>query len=299
MRIVYPDGGDHGSWLAARRHGIGGSDIAAVGGMSRWASPYSLWAHRTGRVSDDAAQTVPMRIGHALEPVAVDLLSEQIGTDIERHDTLIVGGDEPWHLMSPDGTIPSERILVEAKSVSSRAAGAWWHPDGTETVPPAYLMQVQWGLAVYGWDRAYITALIDGRHEVRVVDYDPQLVQAMLSIADEWWWHVCTDTPPPVDASTATEQVLRHLPVAPQPSVVDLDNLDDTEDWHSLFTRRAHAMRLIEEWTSEKRHAESRLRAAMGGASEARLDGARVATWRPGKTGARTLRISYTHQEEK
>lgn len=36
-------------WLAHRRNGIGGSDAAAVVGMSEYTSPYMLWCDKTGR----------------------------------------------------------------------------------------------------------------------------------------------------------------------------------------------------------------------------------------------------------
>ena len=39
-------------WLAERRKSIGGSDAAAVIGLSRFASPYTVWLDKTGRLPD-------------------------------------------------------------------------------------------------------------------------------------------------------------------------------------------------------------------------------------------------------
>lgn len=39
-------------WLEERRKSIGGSDVAAVIGMSRFASPYTVWLDKTGRIPD-------------------------------------------------------------------------------------------------------------------------------------------------------------------------------------------------------------------------------------------------------
>ena len=46
-------------WLARRRSGIGGSDVAAVLGLSPWKSPRQVWLDKTTDISDDR-QTMPM-----------------------------------------------------------------------------------------------------------------------------------------------------------------------------------------------------------------------------------------------
>lgn len=39
-------------WLAARQSGIGASEAAAVLGFSKFASPYSVWGRKTGRIDE-------------------------------------------------------------------------------------------------------------------------------------------------------------------------------------------------------------------------------------------------------
>lgn len=38
------------AWRAERRKGVGGSDVAAIMGMSPYKSPYEVWAEKTGVV---------------------------------------------------------------------------------------------------------------------------------------------------------------------------------------------------------------------------------------------------------
>lgn len=40
------------AWLEKRRKTIGGSDAAAIVGLSRYASPYTVWADKTGRIPE-------------------------------------------------------------------------------------------------------------------------------------------------------------------------------------------------------------------------------------------------------
>ena len=46
---------------------IGGSDIAAVMGLSRWKTPLSLWAEKTGRVQNGLSNFEAAEIGTELE----------------------------------------------------------------------------------------------------------------------------------------------------------------------------------------------------------------------------------------
>ena len=40
-------------FLRERRSGIGGSDVAAILGLSRWKTAYQVWQEKTGRAAID------------------------------------------------------------------------------------------------------------------------------------------------------------------------------------------------------------------------------------------------------
>lgn len=42
-------------WLKERQRGIGGSDDAAIAGVSRWKSPVAVWLDKTGQVEPEEA----------------------------------------------------------------------------------------------------------------------------------------------------------------------------------------------------------------------------------------------------
>ena len=44
---------DRIAFLEARKAGIGGSDIGAIMGLSKWKSPVDVWLDKTGRVEPD------------------------------------------------------------------------------------------------------------------------------------------------------------------------------------------------------------------------------------------------------
>ena len=54
------------AWLAERRKTIGGSDAAGIVGLSRYATPYTVWADKTGRLPEQEDNEA-MRQGRDLE----------------------------------------------------------------------------------------------------------------------------------------------------------------------------------------------------------------------------------------
>ena len=56
-------------FLAGRKKGIGGSDVAAILGFSPYKSPYQLWLDKTGRSERKESQNESAHFGNLLEDV--------------------------------------------------------------------------------------------------------------------------------------------------------------------------------------------------------------------------------------
>jgi len=53
---------DRSEWHAARKKGLGGSDIAAVMGVSPWQTPMDVWLSKTGKVGPNAETVSAVRL---------------------------------------------------------------------------------------------------------------------------------------------------------------------------------------------------------------------------------------------
>ena len=56
-------------WLALRKHGIGGSDAAAVCGMSRWAGPLDVYLDKTSKDVTELLGNEARYLGIKREPL--------------------------------------------------------------------------------------------------------------------------------------------------------------------------------------------------------------------------------------
>lgn len=244
------------AWLAERRRGIGGSDIAAVLGMSRWASPRDVWLDKTGRAPEKPA-TWAMRKGIVLEPLILEWFAERTGRRVERSG-MLRHPEHDWALVNVDALVDDDGI-AEVKTAS------WWVRDEWDAgqVADAAELQSQWGLFVTGRSKAYVIAAIsDDEPVIRERDRDQALIDMMRERAERFWHdHVLADVEPPllpVDLGT----VRKEYPVVERARVVADPSLEPA------FERRAAAITAIKFHEAAKSQAEAEITAAIADADE-------------------------------
>lgn len=211
---------------ADRSRFLGGSDAAAVMGLSPWATPVELWEQKTGRKAKEAPSEQAQRIydrGHRLEPFIRDMVLDKLranGLDVElvtyneryvdpEHDFLsceidfeliltgeVVIGDEVV-------TLEREHINGDAKSVTGFARKKWGDED-TEDVPIEYAAQFMHGLMVTG-RRLCLVAALKSFDDVDIywVRRDDETIEGMRQkLVTFWVDHVLADVPPdPIEFS--------------------------------------------------------------------------------------------------
>ena len=71
-------------WLAYRRRGIGGSDVAAILGISPFRTARALYDDKLNiaSVADDAGNWVALEMGHLLEPLVARIFAKKTGLEV-------------------------------------------------------------------------------------------------------------------------------------------------------------------------------------------------------------------------
>lgn len=284
--IVCPADAPEDEWLAERRNGIGGSDIAAAVGINPYDTPLTLWLDKTGRPTPTPSdkQREAMKWGRLLEPVLRD---EFQWLHPEYQVTTAAGTyarpSEPWQRVNVDGLVwsPGDGRLAgiwEGKTGTHWQLAHWRAAAGDDghavsEIPVRYTAQVQWAMYVTGAPCAFVSALLDTSTYVEaVIPRDDDLIGDLIGLAGEFWLHVLTDTMPPVDGSEVTRAALARI------DAHDGKTLELDAEWAKDIARRHELHEHIKELEAEKAEIDNRLRAAMGDATIATLDGTRVAT---------------------
>lgn len=159
---ILPADADRDSWLAARRAGIGSSDVAAILGVADRNTAVHVWRDKRGELVDDAGEAAFW--GTILEdPVAREWARRQ--RSVIQRVGLVAHVDEPWMMSTLDRQVlecPMDRSVrtrcaLEVKCRSAFKAHRW-----RSDVPDDVLAQTVWQMAVTGYDHIHVAVLIGG-----------------------------------------------------------------------------------------------------------------------------------------
>lgn len=291
---------ERAAFHAERLTGIGGSDVAAILGLSNYASPWSVWARLVGLLPASEEETQRQRIGHELEGAIVRLFTAETDLHIAGEQMAVRHRRHPWARGFVDGLVFEHRAAKERDidlalgGFEAKTDGRFGWPHG---IPPSYQAQAQWYMLVTGLQHWWFGVLFAGfRFEVFELAANPA-DQALIArrAARLWHRHVLTGTPPPVDGSDATAEALRTVYPEHEPGErASLDNLA------GLLPERTDIKTRMKADKARLAEIDNQIREAFGGAEVGTVDGIPVLSYRSSEragyvvepTTVRTLRAA-------
>ena len=209
-------------WLIRRRKTIGGSDAAGIVGLSRWTSPFSVWADKTGRAAEKE-DTEAMRQGRDLEDYVARRWMEETGKRVYRLPAMLYHPKYSFAHADVDRMVMGENAGLECKTTFSLDLKQF---NGVE-FPVQYYAQCVHYLAVTGADRWYLAVLAYGRGFFTfTLERDQAEIDALMAAEADFWKLVEQDTPPDADGSEATSAALREVYPISEQTTADLFGRD-------------------------------------------------------------------------
>ena len=187
-------------FLEARRAGVGGSDVAAILGVSPWATAADVYFDKIGE-AEPKPETFAMSRGKRIESAILDEFAETHDVEVHRHLNTMKHEGFPFMLANIDGYFiddKGKRVGVEAKSSGTWVNRDAWGSTGTDEIPDYYLTQVHHYLAVTAWDRWHLTVWF-GLDEKRdyVIERDEDIILGLIETERSFWEdHVLARVPP-------------------------------------------------------------------------------------------------------
>lgn len=270
-------------FLAWRKFGIGASDVAALFGMSPWASPYSVWADKLGLSADEDSEI--LEYGRRAEPMLKGYFEDRTGLYVVGEQDRRVHPEHEHHRATLDGLAAESPDgdplgVVEFKTTSIRP----W--DGP--VPDQYAIQVQWQMHVAGHHHAWVGCLHNRQFRVYEVERDQRVIDLAVERVDAFWHdHVLTEKAPPADASEATARAI----AAAYPQHVDGASVP-LDDLRWAFDLRADAKERATAAKADITKADNAIKAAIGDAEIGTLAGEKVATYKTQHRAEKVVKAS-------
>jgi putative phage-type endonuclease len=173
-------------WLRERQTGIGGSDVAAILGLSKYKTPYTVYQEKRGELGPQPDNEA-MRWGRYLEPAVRQAYADETGRQVLLPEKMIRHPRHGFMVANLDGYTEDRRIF-EAKTARS-ADG--WGMAGSDEIPQPYLLQVQHYLEVTGFEVADVAVLIAGSDfRLYEVPADRELQEMLVDAEADFWKQV-------------------------------------------------------------------------------------------------------------
>lgn len=265
----------HEDWLEARKNGIGGSDVAALLGISKYKSPVALWLEKTGMVEpEDLSEKESVYWGNTLEEVVAKEFERRTGKKVKRRNAILFHAEHTHMFANIDRKVLGEPAGLECKTAGWRQESRW---DGDE-VPDEYYLQCQHYMAVTGLKKWYIAVLIGGQTFVwKEIPRNEEIIQILIEKEAEFWDMVQRGIRPAIDGSEAsTEALKRELPNS-NGNTIDLPA--DASFWIEQYEAGKESVKTAEEMV---RLAENHLKEFLG-ENEAGECGERIVSWKSTK----------------
>jgi len=215
---------DNPEWHELRSNRIGGSEVGAIVGASKYESAYSLWAKKLGLISDEVSDNEFMYWGRALEPVVIDRfeldhpelrLLRDVGTWVHR--------ERDYHLANPDAIYQKPDGSYGVLEIKT----ARYSDDWVDGVPQYYMTQVQWYLSCFGFNEAYVAVLFAGsEYREFFIRAEPMWQESDLEKVQNFRECLRLEQKPAWDGAEATVMAVRqqHQDIDPK-SQVELGEL--------------------------------------------------------------------------
>lgn len=273
-------------WLEERLTGIGASEAPTVLGRNPFQSRFALWAEKTREATPrDLSHVEAVEFGRRFETPVAEVYGEKSGRLVEMWPAFtLVRDPERNHVMSTPDAVQLCEVrgegLLQIKTASEFKAKAWKYEP-----PLAYQIQLQQELHCTGYEWGTLCVLIGGQR-IRWFDVErnDRFIGAMLPQLDRFWSMVQTKTPPEVDDSAATTEVLDRLHSDDSGRMVFLP--PEAAAWTADIE---HANKLIRDAQRVKQLATNQIKAAIGDATYGLLADGSEWAWRTEKRRRRVV----------
>lgn len=196
-------------WLQCRMHGpkgnipytVGGSDVAAIFGVSPWTTPLELWRIKKGLMTPPVKNnSTQLEMGHMLEPIVAHFYAKRTGNTVYDDTNMYQHADHIYALANFDRRYKRASDgadgVLECKSCTYRKADDW----ADDAIPIYYEFQLRFYLAVADVEIGDFGCLWGNNPENDLAT--PGLVRdrakedAIFERLDEWIWSLEHDKPP-------------------------------------------------------------------------------------------------------
>ncbi len=202
MKIISLEQGSD-PWLEFRRKHIQATDAGIILGLNNFKDMHQLWQEKMGFIEPEPSNAAMAR-GQMLEPIARQLLCEQLGIHFE--PLVIESGDYPWMGASLDGISLTHSTICEIKCMKLSK-----HLQvSAETLDPCHFAQMQHQIACTNAKIVYYASYHPEAPETLTIVKiypDKEYIENMIEKEKEFFFETMCSMEPTRESWTFKEKV--------------------------------------------------------------------------------------------
>lgn len=276
---------DTPEWLEERRKSVGASEVAAVMGLSPWATPLDVYKSKHG--VDREFDPILGFIGHESEHIIHKWVEEFSGVTVKLEPAFMARSVQWPFLHASFDRVSSDPFTTWQFKTAHQYAGHHWD----EGIPTDIRIQVQAEMAVAGTHRAAVVVWIGGR-EFRLFwePIDQRFINDHMIPALEEFWRLVKSGQAPEPSNVAE---LNEMPVETGKAVEADDTVLEAIDRRAVLLSDAQSM------TEEADALKVAIGNWMGDADTITVDGKNALTFRyqKGRTGLDAAALKRDHPD--
>ena len=270
-------------WLQIKKSGLGGSEIAAICGLSPYQTPRDIFMLKTGK-EDYQESNWNMKLGTYLEGGIAELWQEESGYNVIKSSAKNVVYVHPKHsflLGTPDRRFfysTKEKGILEIKTTT----GVFDY----EEIPQQWVIQIQWYMGLTGLKRGILTWFEFRTKEMKSQEYEfePELFNQLVEIGVDFWNnHVLTGTEPEAINSSDILKIFKKE----EPGKVIEASTELQEVYSSIKHLQSQVVPINEQIETMK----EQVKMVMRDAEKVKYVDQVLFTWKANKNGSRVFSI--------
>lgn len=227
---------DRREWLKCRQAGIGGSDAAAIMGLSKFNTPLNVYISKVEELpeTDELADNEYIYWGNVLEDiVAREFKKRNPEFKVYKSSFIWQHPEHKFMIANVDRLLYHPELgwgILEIKTASEYRNGDF---EG-DTIPEDYLIQTQHYVGTFDVGYSYLAALIGGnKYKQFKIDRDDELIETIIELERDFWVNnVLAGKPPEVDGSEASTELLKKMYIGPdirdKSEIIELSESDES-----------------------------------------------------------------------
>lgn len=223
--------------VEARKNYIGGSDAAAILGISRFKTALQVWAIKTGQVVPPKIDDiVAVKLGVKLEQTVSEFFMDETGKKLERVNKILTHPKYDFIRANIDRRVVGEDAGFEAKTTNQFKTSEWEEGHA----PIEGMIQCIHYMAVTGCKKWYLAVIIgNAQFKWLTIDRDNKVINDLVAKEVDFWNKFIVTKQMPMQISSQDSSILYALyPQAAPESIVELSD-DASKICESLDSMQA------------------------------------------------------------